>query len=132
MPPCGAPVFVSCSSLSSVRTPDFKNALTSASTRLSPIRTRTRCNSAECEISSKHALISPSTIHSYERLVKRWISAIASWARRSGRKPYENGWNPASKIGSSTSLRAAWTTRSRTAAMPKRRRLVLPGFGIVT
>jgi hypothetical protein len=56
---------------------------------------------------------------------------MASWARRPGRKPYEHGWKSASKIGSSTALRAAWTTRSRTVAMPNRRRLP-PGLGIIT
>lgn len=27
---------------------------------------------------------------------RRWISAIASCARRRGRNPYEHGWKPAS------------------------------------
>ena len=33
------------------------------------------------------AHLSPSTTHSYERDVKKCISAIASWTRRPGRKP---------------------------------------------
>lgn len=37
---------------------------TGARTRLSPTRFRTRSMRAECEISSKQALMSPSTIHS--------------------------------------------------------------------
>src|SRR5712691_11654569 len=43
---------------------------------------------------------------------KLWISAIASCVRRFGRNPYEHGWKSASKMGSSTSFRLAWTTRS--------------------
>jgi hypothetical protein len=60
-----------------------------------------------------------------------WISAIASCARRFGRNPYEHGWKSASKMGSSTSLRAAWTTRSVTVAIPSLRSLPL-FFGIIT
>ena len=41
---------------------------------------------------------------------KQWISAIASWARRFGRNPYEHGRKSASKIGSSTSFKLVWTT----------------------
>src|SRR5918995_484635 len=37
---------------------------------------------------------------------------MASWARRFGRKPYEDGWKSASKIGSSTSFNEACTIRS--------------------
>ena len=44
---------------------------------------------------------------------RRWISAIASCVRRFGRNPYEHGRKSASKIGSSTSFRLVWTTRSR-------------------
>ena len=51
-------------------------------------------------------------------VVKWWISAIASCARRFGRNPYEHGWKSASKIGSSTSFSAACTTRSVTVGMP--------------
>jgi hypothetical protein len=54
---------------------------------------------------------------------------MASWARRPGRNPYEQGWKSASKIGSSTSLSAACTTRSVTVGMPSRR-LLPPGLGI--
>src|SRR6266567_6632938 len=43
---------------------------------------------------------------------KLWISAIASCARRFGRNPYEHGLKSASKMGSSTSFKLAWTTRS--------------------
>jgi hypothetical protein len=54
---------------------------------------------------------------------------MASWARRLGRNPYEQGWKSASKIGSSTSLSAACTTRSATVGIPSRR-LLPPGLGI--
>jgi hypothetical protein len=37
----------------------------------------------------------------------------------------------ASKIGSSTSFREACTTRSVTVGIPSRRRLRVPGFGII-
>lgn len=67
IPPCGVPVVVSRSSRSSPRMPALRNAFTRARTRLSPIRARTRPIRAGCEISSKHALMSPSTIHSYVR-----------------------------------------------------------------
>jgi hypothetical protein len=60
-----------------------------------------------------------------------WISAIASWARRLGRNPYEHGWKSASKMGSSTALRLAWTTRSATVGIPSWRSLP-PAFGIIT
>jgi hypothetical protein len=50
-------------------------------------------------------------------------------ARRPGRNPYEQGWKSTSRIGSSTSFRAAaCTTRSPTVGMPSRRRLP-PGLG---
>lgn len=63
MPPCGVPVKVSCCSPSSVRRPDFRNAFTSASTRLSLTRFRTRSISATWSISSKHAAMSTSSTH---------------------------------------------------------------------
>jgi len=58
-----------------------------------------------------------------------WISAIASCARRFGRNPYEHGTKAASKMGSSTALRLAWTTRSATVGIPSLRSLPL-AFGI--
>jgi RNA-directed DNA polymerase len=63
-PPCGVPASVFRSARSSVRTPAFRNAFTRSRTRLSPIRTRTRSIRAGCEISSKQALMSPSTTQS--------------------------------------------------------------------
>ena len=51
-PPCGVPVLVSRVIPSSDRTPDFRNALTSPTTRRSAIRSRTRASSAGWEISS--------------------------------------------------------------------------------
>ena len=51
--PCGVPVSVSFSVPSSVRMPAFRNAFTSARTRLSPTRARTLSSRAQCEISSK-------------------------------------------------------------------------------
>ena len=54
-----------------------------------------------------------------------WISAIASCARRFGRNPYEHGLKSASKMGSSTSFRLAWTTRSATVGIPS-----LPEFPV--
>jgi site-specific DNA recombinase len=63
MPPCGVPVRVSCCWPSSVRIPAFRNALTSASTRLSLTLARTRSSSAGCEIDSKHASMSASSTH---------------------------------------------------------------------
>jgi hypothetical protein len=68
--PCGVPALVSASVPSSSRMPALRNAFTKARTRLSPIRRRTRSMRAACEISSKQALMSPSTIHSYERDAK--------------------------------------------------------------
>src|SRR6266568_3187353 len=64
IPPCGVPVWVPCTAPLSARTPALRNAFTRARTRWSPIRLRTRSISAECEISSKQASMSPSTIHS--------------------------------------------------------------------
>ncbi len=64
MPPWGVPVIVRRSRPSSVRIPAFRNAFTRARTRLSPIRRLTRSIRAECEISSKHALMSASNTHS--------------------------------------------------------------------
>src|SRR3974390_1637765 len=49
MPPCGVPVQVSSRSPRSVRTPALRNALTSASTRLSLTLARTRSRTAQCE-----------------------------------------------------------------------------------
>jgi len=54
---------------------------------------------------------------------------MASWARRFGRNPYEQGWKSASKMGSSTSFSAACTTRSAAVGMPSRRTLPF-AFGI--
>src|SRR6266851_579001 len=62
---------------------------------------------------------------------KLWISAIASCARRFGRNPYEHGLKSASKIGSSTSFRLAWTTRSVMVGIPSLRSFPL-FFGIST
>jgi hypothetical protein len=47
----------------------------------------------QCDDESKQALMSPSMTHSHDDglLVKWWISAIASWARRPGRYPYDDG-----------------------------------------
>jgi len=87
IPPCGVPVFVPLTAPSSERMPETRNAFTSAKTRLSPTRSRTRSIRAGCEISSKHEVMSPSKIHSYERALKWRISSIASWARRIGRNP---------------------------------------------
>ena len=60
-PPWGVPVSVCSRSPSSVRTPDFRNAFTSAQTRLSLILARKRPINAVCEISSKQALMSASS-----------------------------------------------------------------------
>ena len=70
MPPCGVPVAVSRSTPSSPRMPARRNAFTSARTRLSPIRPRTRPMRARWSISSKQAEMSASTTHSYEREAK--------------------------------------------------------------
>ena len=130
-PPCGVPVSDSSLLPSSVKTPDFRNALTSEQIRLSLILARKRSISAVCEISSKQALMSHSSTHSYLLVLKMWISEIASCARRLGRKPYEDGLKSASKIGSSTSFRLAWTTRSATVGIPRRRSFPF-AFGIIT
>jgi len=58
--------------------------------------------------------MSASSTQAYPWVANSWISEIASCARRPGRNPYEHGWKSASQMGSSTSLRAAWTTRSAT------------------
>ena len=49
------------------------------------------------------------------------IVSSAPVAPRRGRKPYEHGRKSASKIGSSTSVAAIWTTRSLTVGMPSGR-----------
>ena len=64
IPPWGVPVIVSSRSPSAVMTPALRNALTSASTRLSVIRARRRSIRALWSISSKHALMSASSTHS--------------------------------------------------------------------
>jgi hypothetical protein len=71
------------------------------------IRFRTRSSSGVCSIWSKHAWMSASSTHSWKWLPKKWISAIASCARRFGRNPYEHDTKSASKMGSSTALRLA-------------------------
>src|SRR2546427_12421928 len=94
IPPCGVPVRVSSRSPSSVKTPDFRNAFTSAHTRLSLILTRRRSIKAVCDISSKQALISHSSTH-WQLLgleAKSWISDMAACAHLDGRDPYEDGW----------------------------------------
>ena len=131
IPPCGVPVMLSLAVPLSVRMPAFKNAFTSASTRLSPTRARTRSIRAECEISSKQAVMSPSSTHSYVLDARKRVSAMASCARRLGLKPYEHDTKSASKIGSSTSFKDACTTRSATVGIPSRRRLRDPGLGII-
>ena len=64
IPPCGVPVTVSRSTPSSVRMPALQNAFTKPRTRLSAIRCRTRAISAVWSISSKQAVMSPSSTHS--------------------------------------------------------------------
>jgi hypothetical protein len=56
---------------------------------LSLIRCRIRSINGVCPISSKHARMSASSTHSYQWLARKWISAIASWARRLRRNPYQ-------------------------------------------
>jgi hypothetical protein len=51
--------------------------------------------------------------------MKYRTSSMASCALRSGRNPNEVGQNPASKIGSSTSLAAVCTILSRTVETPR-------------
>ena len=111
----------------------FKNAFTSASTRLSPTRARTRSIRAECEISSKQAVMSPSSTHSYVLDARKRVSRPwASCARRLGLKPYEHDSKSASKIGSSTSLAAA-ARRDRPVGMPSGRScLPLSGSSVQT
>ena len=75
--------------------------------------------------------MSDSSTHSYLLVVKMWISAIASCARRLGRNPYEHGLKSASKMGSSTSFRLAWTTRSAMVGIPRLRSFPF-AFGIIT
>ena len=79
---------------------------------------------------SKHASMSASSTHRYPLVPKRWISATASCARRLGRNPYETGMKSASKIGSSTSFSAAWTTRSAIVGIPSLRTFP-DGLGIM-
>src|SRR5829696_7940601 len=67
----------------------------------------------------------------YLLVPRKWISAIASCARRLGRNPYEHGWKSASKTGSSTALHAACTTRSSTVGIPRLRSFP-PPLGIFT
>jgi hypothetical protein len=75
--------------------------------------------------------MSASSTQRYPLVPKWWISAIASWARRIGRNPYEHGSKSASKIGSSTSFSAAWTTLSAMRGMPSLRSFPdPPGLGI--
>src|SRR5829696_3135684 len=64
IPPCGVPLVASCMLPSSARMPACKNALTSPRTRLSLTHLRTLPISAECEISSKQAVMSASSTHS--------------------------------------------------------------------
>ena len=70
--------------------------------------------SKQCDNASKQAVMSPSSTHSYVLDARKRVSAMASCARRLGRKPYEHGSKSASKIGSSTSFSDACTTRSAT------------------
>ena len=78
MPPWGVPILVSLVTPSSERTPARRNAFTNPRTRLSPIRSRTRPMRAGWSISSKHALMSPSSTHEYSLEASMWISAMAS------------------------------------------------------
>ena len=63
---------------------------------------------------------------------KWWISEIASCARRFGRNPYEHGLKSASKIGSSTAFKLAWTTRSAMVGIPSFRNFPVSPLGIIT
>ena len=131
IPPCGVPVCVASRVPMVVITPALRNALTSPSTRLSPILCRARSIKATWSIMSKHASMSASSTHLYAFDVKWWISATASCARRFGRNPYEHGSKSASKMGSITSFKAACTTRSATVGMPRLRSFPL-ALGIIT
>lgn len=75
--------------------------------------------------------MSASSTHLRDLPAKWWISATASCARRFGRNPYEHGSKSTSKTGSSTSFKAAWTTRSATVGMPRLRSFPL-GLGVIT
>ncbi len=65
IPPCGVPVCVASRVPMVVITPALRNALTSPSTRLSPILCRTRSIKATWSIMSKHASMSASSTHLY-------------------------------------------------------------------
>ena len=64
MPPCGVPVLVSLVIAVLGQDPGFQERLDQRHDTLSAIRSRTRASSAGCEISSKHAVMSPSETHS--------------------------------------------------------------------
>ena len=64
MPPCGVPVLVPLTAPSSERIPAIRNAFTKPSDALVPDSIAHPVQRAECEISSKHEAMSPSSTHS--------------------------------------------------------------------
>ncbi len=104
----------------------------SLSTFRSLIRSRKQSSTRSNPSRSKKLSMSASTTQIRPARTASRIACKAWCAERLGRNPNEQGRKSASTIGSMTILMACWTTRSRTAAMPKGRRLAVPGLGIHT
>ena len=126
----GAGVGVS-SEPSSPRMPDFRNAFTKPRTRLSPTRPRTRAEQpgvrdlveARLDVALDHPLIGAAG-----QIVDLGDGVLGS---APGAEAIATRLEVRLEDRLEHRLRAAWTTRSRTVAMPSRRRLP-PGFGIIT
>ena len=138
-PPCGVPRVAFFPPLirrfprSSVSTTGaFSHILISCSIWPSLMRRATHVISAECGIVSKYFDRSASTTSVCPSSMARETWRTASSALRFGRYPYAASSKSASKIGSSTSIAAVCTTRSRMVGMPSGRWPTPLAFGIIT
>src|SRR6266487_4364089 len=119
-PPWGLPRSVP-SRRPSTSTPAFSHCRRSLSTLRSDTRFSTSSISFSWSMVSKNLWMSISTTYRCRRPPRRRIASSASVALFFGRKPYEQVLKSASKIGSTTTLAAACTTRSRTVGIPNGR-----------
>src|SRR5215217_5323396 len=130
-PPCGVPATPRRSDPSCI-TPARSSMRTRLSTARSPTRSLIACINPACGIASKQLAISVSTTQRRPRQDSSMGTCRASCADRLGRNPKEQSSMSASKIGSSTILTAACTTRSRTVGIDNGRCSPLPGLGMNT
>ena len=110
----------------------MRKRCTSDTTRLSASASDSSCTSLDWLTVSKKRSRSIDATHTLPASAWRLTARSASWADLPGRKPYESGWNPGSKMGTSCCATACWTMRSMAVGMPSSLTFPLSLLGIST